>query len=287
MPCSSGCQSCTGPSLYQCTKCTSNQFLTSYGACVSTCPNGTYANTVSQSCSPCPFSCSACVSNLNCSACIANYTLTSTYQCKSNFNNCTAANCQYCASNSQTQCSQCLPNYYLLNSSCTIACPTGTYAQNGQCTTCQTNCLACTPNGCTICNNSTFSYQGNCITECPTGTFPSSTGCQTDPCLIYNSETYDCLQCASPYLMFNKTFIFNGTNMYLIVCVSNCPAGTIQSGSTCNQCPQGCMNCISSSVCTNCTAGSFLYQGACIYSCPIGTYSQNSTCQSCSIQFCS
>jgi proprotein convertase subtilisin/kexin type 5 len=253
---------------------------------VNICPSGTYANSISQSCNLCPYSCSNCISSLNCTTCINNYTLTSTNQCKPNISNCTSPNCQYCSPTSQSQCSQCLPSYNLFNSTCINSCPTGTYSQNGQCIACQVNCIACTAASCLSCNNLTYYYQGSCIYNCPTGTFSYAGNCQADPCLSYNSATNDCLLCVSPYLLFNKTMTGDENNSYLQICVSTCPSGTVQSGSSCNACPQSCLSCISTSICTNCSAGAYLYQGQCQYSCPLGTYSFNSTCQSCTLSFC-
>jgi proprotein convertase subtilisin/kexin type 5 len=258
-PCSSGCGSCSGPSLYQCLTCSSTSYMTASGVCVSICPNGTYPNNAMQSCSSCPYGCSQCLNSMNCTACISNYTLTSTNQCKSN-SICSVANCQFCSATALNTCSQCLPSYYIYNSSCFSACPASTYAQNGQCIPCPANCIACTATGCTACSSLTYLYQGICVASCPVGTYLSAGYCQSDPCLAYNSATNGCLQCVTPYLLYsNRVTAPNGSVGVTTVCVLNCPSGTIQSGSTCVSCSPNCLSCISPTICAVCTAGTFLY----------------------------
>jgi len=152
---------CSGPSLYECLSCLNGTYLTPNGDCVSICPIATYPNNSTQTCSPCRYGCIQCSSLANCTSCIANYTLTSTNQCIYN-SNCTIPNCQFCSATSINACAQCLPNYYLFNSTCISLCPAGTYSQNGHCVSCPSNCLGCTASACLICNTSFYLFQGSC-----------------------------------------------------------------------------------------------------------------------------
>ncbi|KCV67267.1 hypothetical protein H696_06311, partial [Fonticula alba] len=56
VPCPAGCASCTDAD--RCLACAGGLLLTEAGACVSTCPAGTFSN--GESCQPCDISCAAC-----------------------------------------------------------------------------------------------------------------------------------------------------------------------------------------------------------------------------------
>jgi proprotein convertase subtilisin/kexin type 5 len=127
-----------------------------------------------------------------------------------------------------------------------------------------------------------YLFQGYCVSKCPSATFASGGRCQADPCLAYSS-TNTCLICASPYLLYKNI----STTSPSITCVLSCPTNAIQAGLYCSPCPTQCNNCISTSICTNCSSNTYLYLGICLYSCPIGTYAYNSVCQNCSSLYCS
>ena len=125
--------------------------------------------------------------------------------------------------------------------------------------------------------------------SCPVGTYPTASGnCQVDPCLAYNSVTNGCLQCAPPYLLVNQSInITSMVSEYLTVCVLSCPSGFVQSGSSCFPCSSNCVSCVSSTICSQCIAGMYLYNALCISICPLGTYATDSSCQACSLPYCS
>jgi hypothetical protein len=71
-PCATGCAACTA--LDTCTACSGSRVLAG-GACVSTCPAGSYANNATGACSACPTSCSECDSPTQCLSCKGGFAL--------------------------------------------------------------------------------------------------------------------------------------------------------------------------------------------------------------------
>lgn len=50
---------------------------------------------------------------------------------------------------------------------------------------------------------------------------------------------------------------------------------------TCRACSVGCIDCLNSTVCRNCSSNFFLYKGQCILTCPLGTYVSSNLCLPC------
>jgi len=259
--CSSSCQSCNGSTNYNCLSCNLGFFL-SNGMCLAGCPQGTYATNLTRTCSPCPVTCTNCTSFSSCGGCVTGYTLSNTNQCNSPSTIvCNVNYCVSCSAINSSQCLQCITNYYLLsNGTCSITCPNATYAQTGQCINCPSTCTSCTPIQCTSCPTTYYLYQGNCYSNCPTATIASQTICIPDPCLYYSTVWPNgCSACTAPYLLAT-TNITTGNQS----CVSSCPAGTVQSGSQCLNCPFNCTSCQTSTSCTTCNNNTYLSSGLCV-----------------------
>ncbi len=122
------------------------------------------------------------------------------------------------------------------------------------CTSCPSNCNACTVSD-TVCSS------------CSSGYYLNSGLCSK--CTISNCIT--CLRVAST-----------------ISCTS-CNTGYLLQSGTCAACPSNCRTCSSQTICTTCNSGYFLIGGACssvstlVTNCQ--TYLGTSTCSSCASSF--
>lgn len=104
-----------------------------------------------------------------------------------------------------------------------------------------------------ICNSSNYiSYLGVCS--------PCSSACKT----CYGGSTADyCLTCANMYYMLVNT----------TQCKTTCPSGQYPEPSAlqCASCDNACFTCSgSSSYCTGCKAGTYLFGSVCLSDCPVG-----------------
>ena len=130
--CETGCATCTGPSVHNCTSClnATSPYYLHYGTtyCGTDCPDGQYKNDTSNKCLPCSSECKTCV----------NY----------------ATECLTCGF------SQYGFHLHLHNKQCLLNCPDG-YWENSttnNCDACAQGCLTCTgglPTECQTCGNST------------------------------------------------------------------------------------------------------------------------------------
>jgi hypothetical protein len=155
------------------------------------------------------------------------------------------------------------------------------------CTSCygtsSTNCYSCKNLSGTI-----YVLSGNsCATTCDTGYFIPSTDPTTQvckncdvSCLKCTLNSTNCLvnQCNIGYIYFS----INST------CLNPCPNGYYNNSGVCNQCVSMCLTCSgSSSTCTSCSDGLYLFSGSCLNSCPIaGNWIANTIlnlCQDCNL----
>lgn len=126
--CPTGCASCFGPAISQCTICSNDSSTIYYKyigstICNTTCPDGQYISSL--------------VTNL----CLACNSICIT--CYGTAQNCTSMTCQQ--------------NYFFLNNTCLSVCPNNYYADSAlwQCTQCTGGCQTCYGSGlsaCTKCN---------------------------------------------------------------------------------------------------------------------------------------
>ncbi|CAG9311114.1 unnamed protein product [Blepharisma stoltei] len=142
--CGLGCMFCSSVSRCQTCYDFNNMAINSDGTCSCTnsflhfdtttntcsCPNSQYLNERTNFCEPCQIGCASCYSQANCYECVNNNILT--------------IQGGYCV---------CLDNtkvYDNTTSSC-VPCPTGQYAQEGECMPCQSGCTCSGSNECEAC----------------------------------------------------------------------------------------------------------------------------------------
>jgi len=289
-PCATGCNSCTGSTLNDCSSCgavsTSIVYYLSYGttSCVTACPSGQYSLT-NNLCYMCDPSCATCQGvSTNCTSC-------------------TSANVVILL--------------YFFNSTCVSVCPNNTYPSslnplNNTCSNCSQYCSVCfgpSLSNCTVCQNYTsvtpvvtiIYYKdlnsNTCNYTCPNGQYinkslPNVCNYCNNTCFICTSTANTCLACVSGYFLYSPT-----TNCYV-----TCPAGYFGNTTTvlvngvktmrCSACNQICFTCINStsSDCLSChnitSAGiTTMYfknsaNNTCIKTCPAG-YVENILTNNC------
>mgnify|MGYP000884204247 FL=1 len=293
--CDSNCKECSTP-ITVCTSCypntiTNNQYLQN-GACVSTCSTGNYPDSTTSSCQSCVSPCSTCTSSTACLSCLT--TVTQKYYNSAN-NSCLAvcgegfygsvdvctpcsSPCLNCSTTS-TNCTACnLLLYVFYNNNCTATCPTGTFNSSGTCVACDISCLTCISiaNNCSLCATGyvTNGTAGVCTNSCSIGSVPYNgvCGCEVD-CLTCTGTASNCTTCnpSSQYYAF----------FYSNKCVGSCPNGTYNASFNCTNCPVGCSNCTSATVCTVCSSGYYLYNDGCSTNCPAGMFASIGLCSNC------
>lgn len=127
--CHISCLECTAYGRDKCTSCKpleTNNLLHS-NKCLEQCPDNTYMSQVpTTSCLPCD------------------------------------PNCSSCSSGSSADCTKCIPDQYLYNSTCLNACPNKHYIKSGQCFPCEEGCLFCDEDGCLECDEDKSLQEGKC-----------------------------------------------------------------------------------------------------------------------------
>jgi len=193
-------------------------------------------STTATSCEPCNPICATCDNSATCLTCILGFSdLDHDGICTCD--NCPA--CQLLASNcaicTLTQCTTCLPGYYL--------------SAINQCTNCPISCATCTsPTSCDICA-STF------IPTVPAG------GCTCNNHLNFfiNSAGTQCIDCTTLF----PHCLSCSTNAGQTTCTS-CSSGYFVSGGSCLSCPSTCTNCLSTVSCQTCISNLAQMNGVCI-----------------------
>ena len=234
---SKGCKTCFGPTQIECSSCNSGNFLHSVNSsCLSSCPDGWYANPASDSCDPC-YTTSATSGYLSCATCNG-----------PNYNNCLSCNREEIVS----------ALLFVPLSTCVDACPAGWFPnytteacqqcyqatlpsqQNRTCATCtdslSTSCLSCLPGEYLMSTTST------CLTSCPKyGWYPRS---DTNICGKCYQPTdieveRECITCSGPFAT-NCTKCAEGHYLHLVnnTCLQRCPDGffTNLTTATCVSC---------------------------------------------------
>lgn len=223
--CDLHCTSCYA-AFDNCSACTKSGIYASYlfandstiplMSCVTSCPDGYFANKTTRTCDLCNLNCSTCLNTATyCTSCVTTpflmawsawtcyYPCPTHYYLESNLTNCTKCNpyCDTCA-DSPTSCTVCtstgiytayLYNLSSLNGTCMRVCPSGTYGETFNstgpniCLACDLNCTLCTgnPTPCTQCIAGLFLYAGVCNSSCPNGTFADNTTGKCLDCNVY------------------------------------------------------------------------------------------------------
>jgi len=225
--CTSPCFGCTGSGTF-CTSCINTTYLYN-NTCLTLCPDGFFQNTGNI--------CSACLSNcLSCSG-------TNNYCTSCHNGTYLSTRLNSCVSSSQCE------SYQYADSS-TWRCTNCSASCNG-CSSTSTNCIACAT-GFIIDTAFGSTLPGRCTNVCPTGTVNDTTniyggGCRCNPiCRTCQTALSNCISCTAPSLLQVNT------------CVSTCSSSYYVSGTSCLPCVTNCSTC-SSSVCSSCISGSFLY----------------------------
>ncbi|KAL4452986.1 hypothetical protein ABPG73_011067 [Tetrahymena malaccensis] len=218
--CNPECQTCSGGTNLDCITC-SNTYGNLYldkvnNKCVSSCPDGTYANEQSKICNPCDKSCKTCINSTSCVICDPKYPYFLNSLCVSQcpaqmfvqINTCTKCHqsCQTCSdTTSCLTCDKLTP--YLYNKQCIDKCPQSTYLDSQNvCRNCDKSCQSCSDsNSCDICSTK-YPYENGklCVQNCPEKTYQNESKCS--PCHISCKTCTDATSCSScdpqyPYLM--------------------------------------------------------------------------------------
>lgn len=282
-----------------------SKFLFPNGTCVSSCPDGYFANPVAKFCELCLGGCLLCPLGPDICACAAGYYLDSATR------NCTVCNstCLTCAGAGPNNCTSCATGLFLLslNSSCVQTCPEG-YRANTDTGTCEecaiANCSSCDASAdvCTACMAGFFQPEGS--TDC--------VACNTY-CASCEGVPSNCTSCSQNYYLYDKTclvdcdpigFYKDTTNMRCEPCddplCSNCSTSVASCSTcipeffvnadlnvlTCTKCHWTCYTCNgpNSDNCLSCNGFMYLLDNECLPSCPDGTYKDSTTnqCESCS-----
>ena len=291
--CSDNCSYCTNSTF--CTVCNQSFYLYN-NSCLSYCNPPTLWSNETQIVSGLGH-CYDCSSLFECTSCNINGCI----QCNSSYYLASGAICTPCSSNCQnctnsTYCSQCLPDFYLFNSSCLSYCTPPSLWTNetnitngkGRCFTCDTisHCINCSDFGCNECplafylNSSTSSGTcDSCSNNCQICTNSSfCSECQPGY-FLYNNSCQ--LSCDPPTLFTNESNSTGLGHCYDCNIISNCSScgsnGCIQCQSEfylipdgigqCSPCSQNCSKCVNSTSCQQCVPNYFLYNESCLAVC--------------------
>lgn len=252
------CQTCVFPclqcypnSLTTCTSCPANYYLVN-GSCI---PNN---------CGP---NCAICASPTSCALCMPSYfPLYGDGLCYPG-----SAGCYYALVTNPTICEACYVgmgyNYY-----------------TSTCIQCPANCVSCSAlNSCTYCNDGYYLTNSasqvcapNCVPPCATCSYTNPSSClsciagyvyasTTNKCitntLSCSANVYSCAVCPMG-TSFNKPQQCVNCAVGCLTCLGNstftctsCPAGSWLNGNKCPSCMAGCAQCVTGSICEQCSNG--------------------------------
>ncbi|KCV67548.1 serine/threonine protein kinase [Fonticula alba] len=245
--CPAGCASCTRD--HACLGCFDPLVLTPEGACVDTCPAGTWTHDAS--CRPCNMACLTCTGP------------------------------------AASQCASCAPGLELIREgaaagTCASGCQERQYRDpaSGECRPCHPACATCngpSDRDCWRCNDALLQDR-QCVQACLSKHYPLEGRCL--PCDPMCGECkghgrLDCTECAAG-------LFHHRAESSPLRCLDQCPPGHRAQQGTCRSCPPRCRDCWhSADTCDRCSSAAMLHQGACVSACPAGTLSLDGTCFSC------
>ncbi|XP_048065150.1 proprotein convertase subtilisin/kexin type 5b isoform X2 [Megalobrama amblycephala] len=217
-PCHKSCLRCSGAGKEQCLSCNSKHFLLNQ-TCVSTCPDGYYADEEKQECIQCHMSCASCHGHHSndCVTCNSGLLLLG-HSCfpscpPSFFVNASSRACQACdhtcdeCQGSSSFCFSCREGYYLLKKSgqCVHTCPSNYFLHSldRECKRCHPSCKTCKGSGpifCTSCYDGYKMYGGICSSTCLSGEYPipvndECTTCDPSCAECKGPGPYNCIRC--------------------------------------------------------------------------------------------
>ena len=176
----------------------------------------------------------------------------------------------------------------LVNNDC--VCQNGTYRDSVTlaCTVCESTCVECvgpTASNCTACNASSPVFRTLSVSQCVClpGYFLNTANntcilCHSSCTACIGSSDYNCSACQSNFILIGSYCKFNLTcanYLYEGQCVDVCPKNSFPTAShTCSRCTNGCLYCLSATICLECLSGYFYNSstGACSAICQLGRF---------------
>ncbi|KCV69795.1 TKL protein kinase [Fonticula alba] len=296
--CPPGCTGCT-PS--KCLGCEEGLFLTHAGACVDSCPGGTFGDADTGTCQLCDVSCQECAgpTDAHCSACAPGLDpvpapgglWTCAPACpEGQFRPAGATDCQACHEACSTcngptnmDCWRCAEGV-LQDRECRQACAAAHVAMAGRCLPCHASCESCTglrSTECDQCPGDLLALPAGqspvrCVAACPVGYHGDGSGCAACParCASCPAQASACSLCERGWLLAAAA------------CVTDCPAGSSAQGGLCSTCHGSCSSCYGPGPdhCLSCAAATPLQWGSsCLGECPAGTFDSASVCTPCHV----
>jgi hypothetical protein len=247
------------------------------GICVDECKDGTFYNSVTNTCDKCPGECEKCTSKNVCTDCVDGFYLNGT-ECVSKCPkgkvevddkciDCQLDDCGVCkVASGGPICIKCDPPAIKNDKNeCVIECPPGTryYAEDNECLPCQRGCELCDGNGdCVHCKKSYFLENKTCKTQCADGFIGNCDKNLCEKChpackTCIGATSDKCVECADKYLFQGEVCVYK----------DNCHEGFYPDtlNGQCSKCTQdNCKTCINSKTCTACDERYTLKEGKCI-----------------------
>lgn len=310
LTCPAGISKCISPTVA--TECRDAKYLTTHGACVDACPDGTYPtghSSIGRTCQVCEASCAQCTQANICLQCKNGWYLTADLWCeegcpdgyfRKGTDNALGRSCAPCPENALkcigpaliTECRNWL--YLTPDGTCAPGCPQGTYpsglnAVGRRCESCHSDCMTCTrENQCTQCRNGKYLTPSSwCEASCPHGTYKNGTGAIGNTCDPCPGDYSACIHPTYATECKHAKFLTPDA-----ACRDTCPQGYFQEGlgelgRHCPRCHENCKSCSAPALCTVCDNGKFLSPNMwCDDTCPDGYYRNGSgkignTCPAC------
>ena len=263
---------------------------------MTTCPNGYWADAVTNTCQSCNSSCAACTGPTNCTKCassnafIYNQICYDTFCPEGTYRNVISMTCNLCPTGcrlcgSPSLCLQCESGFssytdpLTQDSSCVKTCPSSYFSgfvsssNSYVCQKCDSSCAECSgpnSNQCTDCLDNKVLSEGSCISpsvdfSCPNGTYLDSFQClNCSKGCASCSEVARCNECLPGYVLGETTGL---CEIPRSACHPSC--GTC-SGTT-------------EYDCTSCASPLMLQAGKCVINCGLGfKYNvMNNKCEIC------
>lgn len=305
--CDSNCADCDNH--YKCNECIEHNFLKDNTTCVNPCGTGYYSNELNKTCEPCKADCSGVSSENCCAACsggadkcdkckegnILEKGTTSAecvVECPDGFFS-SNEECKICPATctkctSDTNCTECLPEFHLVGGQCISECPlsqTMKTEPNGdkncvpcddsQCATCRSDdtslCLKCL----NITEGKLYLKNGECVEECGEGFFHDNDKntcerCEADlPCKACTGKD-QCTECLDgTYLVVTE----HENQITTSTCSNICPEHFYADceSNKCEECDSSCKTCFagSSAYCMKCADNFYrdTVKGWCVEKC--------------------
>ncbi|XP_064619371.1 proprotein convertase subtilisin/kexin type 6-like isoform X2 [Lineus longissimus] len=311
--CHISCDSCSGPSMYDCVRCPGGVFFKN-GTCIHECGLFFYADTQLWECNSCDPSCLRCLGPQanQCTRCSDDFRLVNNgctnkdvacdedeFKTKDGYCKKCHQTCKTCSGESDGDCISCTSERIFYENQCVTKCRAGYYtyvasaidaSTTKECRECHRNCRLCKGGGakdCTACEHGMVLVNGECSTTCPEGQFKDQsnkcTSCDASCLECTGPGMGDCIKCPMPVLLYNGR------------CQSSsCPTGYYMSHGECGRCHHTCKTCTDGgpSNCLTCEEGYIVYRGFCMKAptCAVGSFFNvakrecqlcNKTCRTC------